>query len=147
MGTFEKKVIFDQPAELRLILSCLRITPTEKEVRQIQELSRAKIHWPDFLRCVDRHRVAPLVYRHLRRSGGNGVPAAVMSALHSRFESNTRRSLVNAGELVRLHQLFQENGLAFLPLKGSVLALQIYGNLALRHAGDLDLLVEPGQVE
>ena len=137
----------DLPAELRLILSCLRLTPTETEVRQIEELSRAKIDWPDFLRWVDRHRVAPLVYRNLRRYGGRGVPAAAMSALRARFESNALRSLVNATELVRLDKLFRENGIIWFPLKGSVLALQVYGNLARRHAGDIDLLVAPGQVE
>jgi hypothetical protein len=138
---------FDPPPELRLILACLRITPDAKEVQQIEELSRAKIDWPDFLRWVDRHRVAPLVYQNLRRYGGNGVPAAAISALRSRFESNSHRSLANAGELVRLAKLFQENGLGFIPLKGSTLALQVYGNLAGRHAGDIDLLVEPSQVE
>lgn len=138
---------FDVPPELRLILSCLRITPNEKDVQQIEELSRAKIGWPDFLRWVDRHRVAPLVYQNLRRYGGNSVPASAMSVLRSRFESNAHQSLVNATELVRLSKLFQENGIAFIPLKGSVLALQVYGNLAMRHAGDIDLLVAPSQVD
>jgi hypothetical protein len=137
----------DLPPELRLILSCLRITPNEKEVQQIEELSRAKIGWPDFMRWVDHHRVAPLVYQNLRRYGGSGVPAPAMSALRSRFESNAHRSLVNATELVRLYKLFQQNGIAFIPLKGSVLALQVYGNLAMRHAGDIDLLVAPSQEE
>ena len=100
------------PPELRLILSCLRITPTEKEVQQIEELSRAKIGWPDLLRWVDRHRVAPLVYQNLKRYGGNGVPASAMGALRSRFESNAHRSLANARELVRLDKLFRENGVA-----------------------------------
>jgi hypothetical protein len=70
-----------------------------------------------------------------------------MRALRSRFESNAHRSLANARELLRLDKLFQENGLAYIPLKGSVLALQVYGDLAKRHAGDIDLLVEPSQVE
>jgi hypothetical protein len=140
-----KKV--ELPAEKRLILSCLRLTPNDKEVQQIEKLSRGKIGWPDFLRCVDRHRVAPLVYHNLKRYGGNGVPAAAMSALRARFERNAHQSLVNATELVRLSKLFQENSLAFLPLKGSVLALQVYGNLAMRHAGDIDLLIDPSQEE
>ena len=70
-----------------------------------------------------------------------------MNTLRSRFERNAHRSLVNATELVLLYKLFQENGIACIPLKGSVLALQVYGNLALRHAGDIDLLVAPSQVE
>jgi Uncharacterised nucleotidyltransferase len=138
---------FDLPPELRLILSCLRLTPKEKEVQRIAELSSAKIGWPEFLKWVDRHRVAPLVYQNLRRYGGKRVPASVMSALRSRFERNARRGLANAAELVRLYKLFQEHGISVLPLKGSVSALQVYGNLALRHAGDIDLLVEPSQLE
>jgi len=136
----------DLPPELRLILACLRLTPNEKEAQQIEGLSQSEIAWPDFLRWVDRHRVAPLVYQNLRRYGGNGVPSSVMSALRSRFESNAHRGLANARELARLYQLFQENGLACIPLKGSILALQVYGNLALRHAGDIDLLVHPRHV-
>ena len=46
-----------------------------------------------------------------------------------------------------LYKLFQENQIPFIPLKGSVLASQVYGNLALRHAGDIDLLVAPQHVE
>jgi hypothetical protein len=137
----------DLSDELRLILSCLRLRPNEEEARQIEELSRAKIGWPDFLRWVDRHRVASLVYQNLKRYGGNGVPAAAMSALRYRFESNAHRSLANAVELMRLNQLFRKNGIAFIPLKGSVLALQVYGNLAMRYAGDIDLLIAPSQVE
>ncbi len=133
--------------EMRLILACLRVTPNAKEARQIKGLSRTDIAWPEFLRWVDRHRVAPLVYTNLSRYGGKTVPSAVMSALRFRYEKNARRGLANAAETVRLCQLFQENVIPVLPLKGSVLALQVYGNLALRHAGDIDLLVEPNKME
>jgi len=88
-----------------------------------------------------------LVYTNLSRYAGKTVPSAIKSALRSWFEINARRSLANAAELVRLYKLFQENDIPVLPLKGSVLALQVYGNLAMRHAGDIDLLVEPGQLE
>ncbi|WP_041283808.1 nucleotidyltransferase domain-containing protein [Desulfobacca acetoxidans] len=135
------------PPELQLVLACLRKAPHEQEVQQIERLSRGKIAWPDFLRWVDRHRVAPLVYENLRRYGGNGVPGAVRNALRSRFESNAQRSLINAAELLRLHTLLRENNIPCIPLKGSLLALQVYGNLALRHAGDIDLLVDRNHVD
>ncbi|MCL5039787.1 MAG: nucleotidyltransferase family protein [Firmicutes bacterium] len=100
-----------------------------------------------FLKLVDRHRVAPLVYTNLSRYAGKTAPSAMMSALRSRFESNTRRGLANAAETGRLCQLFQENAIPVLSLKGSALALQAYGSLALRHAGDIDLLVAPHHVD
>ncbi|MHB8066271.1 MAG: nucleotidyltransferase domain-containing protein [Desulfobaccales bacterium] len=137
----------DLAPELRLILACLRVTPDEKEAQQIGRTCQAEISWPDFLEWVDRHRVAPLVYTNLSRYAGKTVPSAIMGALRSRFEGNARRGLANAAESVRLCKLFQENAISVLPLKGSVLALQVYGNLALRHAGDIDLLVESNQLE
>lgn len=129
------------------MLACLRLSPNDMEVRQIEKLSKTKINWPDFLRWVDRHRVAPLVFTNLNRYAGEAVPSPIMSELRSRFERNAHRSLINAAELVHLCKLFQENGIPVFPLKGSVLALQVYGNLALRHAGDIDLLVNPHHVD
>ncbi len=138
---------FDLPPELRLILSCLRLSPNDLEVQQIEKLSRTASEWPNFLRWVDHHQVAPLVYTNLRRYAGKAVPSSIMRGLRNRFERNAHRGLANALELVRLHKLFQENGIPVFPLKGSVLALQVYGNLALRHAGDIDLLVNPRHVD
>jgi hypothetical protein len=44
------------------------------------------------------------------------------------------------GEIVRL---FAANGIEAIPFKGPMLALQAYGNPALRLYGDLDVLVQP----
>ena len=137
----------DLPPEMCFILACLRLTPNQEEVNRIEKMSRAKIAWPEFLRWVDRNRVAPLVYTNLSRYAGKTVPSAIMNALRSRFQGNASRGLGNAAELVRLCHLLQENDIPVLPLKGSLLALQVYGNLALRHAGDIDLLIAPHQVE
>jgi hypothetical protein len=129
------------------MLACLRILPNDKEVQQIEKLSNTKIAWHDFRMLVDRHRVAPLVFTNLQRYAREAVPPAIMRDLRSRFERNAHRSIANTSELMRLYRLFQENGIPVLPLKGSLLALQVYGNLALRHAGDIDLLVDPQHVE
>ena len=137
----------DLPGEMRLLLACLRVNPQAQEAQQIESLSQSNIAWPEFLRRVDRHRVAPLVYTNLSRYAGKTLPSAIMSALRSRFENNALRGLANAAESVRLCRLFQENAIPVLLLKGSGLALQVYGNLALRHAGDIDLLVAPHHLD
>jgi hypothetical protein len=136
----------DLSSEFRLMLACLRLNPDDREIRNIADLSRSEIVWPNLLNLVDRHRTAPLIYRNLRHHGKK-VPAPIMELLRSRFESNARRGLANAAELVGLYTRFQQNCIPVIPLKGSILASQIYGNLALRHAGDLDLLVAPQLVE
>ncbi len=51
------------------------------------------------------------------------------------------RNLHLAGELVSLLELFEANGVPAVPLKGPVLAVVLYGDIALRECRDLDILV------
>jgi hypothetical protein len=50
------------------------------------------------------------------------------------------------GELARLLKSFNENGIKAVPYKGPALAVQLYGNLALRQFCDLDILVRESDV-
>ena len=88
-----------------------------------------------------------MVYRNLSRRVGNGVPEQVLISLRNRFEKNTRRTLELTAELLRLIKLLEQGGIPVIALKGPALALQVYGDLGLRHAGDLDLLVHPDYVK
>jgi hypothetical protein len=49
--------------------------------------------------------------------------------------------------LMRVLGLLQANGIEAVPFKGLPLAVQAYGDIALRHACDIDILVRPGQLE
>jgi len=49
-------------------------------------------------------------------------------------------------ELLRLLDLFEENGVRAVPLKGPVLAESLYGNVALRYFKDLDILIDPADL-
>jgi hypothetical protein len=51
-----------------------------------------------------------------------------------------------AGELVKLLEHLHAHGLSAVPLKGPLLASSVYGNLALRPFGDLDVLVRKEEV-
>jgi hypothetical protein len=50
------------------------------------------------------------------------------------------------GELVKIVELFESHGIPVLSFKGPSLALTAYGNLSLRQAGDLDILVRERDV-
>ena len=56
------------------------------------------------------------------------------------------RALSQLAETVRLARLFEAAGIRLLALKGSLLALRLYGDVALRASGDIDLLVAPDDV-
>jgi hypothetical protein len=133
--------------EMRLLLACCRKTLGEADPEKIRWLSNNQIDWESFLRLADRHRVYPLVYHNLSRLARNGIPAHILRSLKDRFERNALRALALTAEMVRLVKLLEQNGILALPLKGPPLALQVYGDLALRHSGDLDLLVAAEHVE
>ena len=56
-------------------------------------------------------------------------------------------ALEQAAEALRLQALFDQAGVTLLILKGATLARRAYGEIALRDAFDIDLLVTPAQVE
>ena len=132
--------------EFRLLLACARKTLRPVDAERIAGLCQGPLDWPLFLRLVARHRVAPLVGQSLKGTGYPSVPERVQRDLRQGVEKNTLKALKQAAELVRLVRRFESAGIRVFPLKGPVLAMQAYEALNLRHAGDLDLLVDPASV-
>ena len=46
------------------------------------------------------------------------------------------------GELVKVMELLEDNGIKAFTYKGPVLASQAYGNIGLREFGDIDIFIE-----
>jgi hypothetical protein len=130
-------------AEWQLLLACARTRLTPAQQEAVAARVPAVTDWPGFLQLVDRQAVAPLVWRSLTGGRQVNLPEAVRVGLRQRVERNTHQALLLAAELARLVRRFEQAGIRVIPLKGPVLAVQLYGDLALRHAGDLDLLVDP----
>ena len=96
--------------------------------------------WPRLVAAAMGHGVMPLLHVGLRNSSA-GIPAVVRDELRRHFRDNARSNLFRAGELLRLLALLGEHGIQAVPLKGPVLAMSIFGSLAMRQFSDLDLLV------
>jgi hypothetical protein len=94
--------------------------------------------WAALLELASFHRVAPLLDRALRE--GNEASAG-REKLSAYVHSISTRSLLLTGELVRLLKAWQAQGIETIPFKGPALAVQLYGEPALRHFDDLDVLV------
>lgn len=127
--------------ELRLLLAAVHLEQSQSTLAVIAGLLAEGVDWSEVLLLVDRHRVAPLVYRSLRPFQRRGVEPGLLQSLRERVERNTEKALLQAGELRRIQQQMNQLKLPWLVFKGPVLAVQAYGDLTLRHAGDLDMLV------
>jgi hypothetical protein len=64
-----------------------------------------------------------------------------MSRLERHFRANGKRNRLLFEELLELLTLFEQNDIPAIPFKGPVLAMLLYGDVALREFGDLDVYV------
>jgi hypothetical protein len=105
------------------------------------------VDWNAFLLLVRRHQVPVLAQKALRLAGAGFVPSYVTAELKRFAASAGARALRSAAELVRLCQAFEAQDIAVVPLKGVLLSWQLFGDPGTRHAGDLDIMIRPEDLE
>lgn len=66
-----------------------------------------------------------------------------MRAIKQAFQTNLHKALLLSRELIRIVASLTAENIAVLPYKGPAAAEVIYGDLALRQTGDIDLLIRP----
>ena len=125
--------------EFRLLLACSWL-PRAPQTGHIAEVCAEGIRWDEFLTLVRRHQVPLLAYKILR---GEQIPADVRRELKGLGSSACAAALHTAAELARLSRAFAQHGIAVMALKGVMLSIQLFGDPATRHPGDLDLLLRP----
>jgi hypothetical protein len=69
------------------------------------------------------------------------MPAEWLARLRMQYMMNAARNMKMTAELLRILDALKEAGIKAMPLKGPVLAQQLYGDVALRQFSDLDILV------
>jgi hypothetical protein len=135
---------FQFTAEERLLLACSWVPDGRMGAVQGERVAaqcRAGVDWSAFLDLVDRHRLRALAHLNLKRHGQAWVPPTVLAELADRAAQDRTRSLRLGAECLRLARIFDAAGLAAIPLRGALVAWQIYGDPALRQARHLDLLI------
>src|SRR4051812_46460803 len=133
--------------EVCLLLECTRTYVDVKGANRIRSLLSKNVEWPYLLRLALGHGVMPLLYRSLNSTCSDAVPKPTLEELREHFYANAGRNLFLTKQLVNVVQFFETHGVQCIPYKGPVLAGSVYGNLAFREFGGLDILVRPGEYE
>ena len=131
--------------EARLMLCCARTQLDESEEARLLAILREvppDFDWNGLVNLTMQHGVLPLICRHLKNREDALVPPDVKRALHEYSGQIAQRNFVLTRELLRVLELLKANDVAAIPLKGPALAVAAYSNLAMRHFGDLDILVD-----
>jgi hypothetical protein len=123
--------------EWMLLIECASWRP---DLGRIGELVRSA-DGPRLLALAEDHGVTGQLAARLLGPREELVPPEILQALRERQRAQTFISLRMTAELFRLLDRFASQAIGALVVKGPVLAVQAYGDPAMRSYGDLDLLV------
>ncbi|MFY0803772.1 nucleotidyltransferase family protein [Peribacillus frigoritolerans] len=126
--------------ELKLLLEILKMEDYDS-ICLVKKESYIDIDWDEFLQLAWHHRVYPLIYSKLKKADDNRIPPYVIKTLYKEFKKNTLQMLHLSGEMEKVSELFTENQIRLLYLKGPAIASDIYGDISLRTSKDLDILI------
>ncbi|MBB5774970.1 nucleotidyltransferase family protein [Nonomuraea jabiensis] len=154
MSLFRHAWWSDRP-EFDLLLSLSRIEVTTSEAERCRRLLRDHkndFDWGLFIDQAGRHKVLPLVGRHIVRhnlhNGGDGIPLIPYRWLHnSVYFANKRRNEVLGQEFAVLFGALNAAGVPYAVRKGPVIAETLYRDPGLRRMNDLDLLIDRDDAE
>jgi len=132
--------------EVELLLSCARLELSNGQRERIGQLLADKLDWTYLLALAERHGLRPLLFRHLDATGPNSLPRSVQIKLWTAHEQRAQYNRTMAIELVSIMRTLEALNIPAIPYKGPVLAHCIYGDIAMREFGDLDLLLRPSDI-
>jgi hypothetical protein len=127
--------------EKQLLICCSRTRLDTPAAQELRRLLSSSLDWNFILRAAAEHGVAPLLLRNLSSAGATAAPAAQLASLKDHVRAASVRTLVLAAELIRILDALRAADIQGIPYKGPVLAVQAYGDLALREFEDIDLVL------
>jgi hypothetical protein len=143
----EDLCIPDETPEDLLLVECSQVLRRPKQTERIAHLLGHSLNWNYVLAVAGKNAVLPLVGKNLLSYHTLGLPAEVKGFLTEHLNAHLQRNMFLTGKLLEIIRSFDAEGIAILPFKGPVLATQAYGDLSARKYVDLDILVQPKQLE
>ena len=133
-----RKYLRKHPAakEYEFLFECCWAAFAHTGVRYPPDIDSGK-----FSEIAQRHKLITHLYPILKSNCEN-VPDELLQSFRELLQRHNMHILNLTGELLRISKLFEENHLPWLSIKGPALSVQLYGNIAARQSGDLDILVK-----
>jgi len=122
--------------------------PDSRVFAQLAEDAGRRVDWSWVFECAAAHKVAALLAARVEGCGAVAPIDDVTAARLRKFRDEARaRAVVALDTLREVGAHFDEAGLPFLVVKGSVLAEHVYHDAAARRFFDVDVVVHPEMIE
>ena len=135
------------PPEISFVLLCACSNPGKEHCDMIKNAANHVLDWNAVYKIAQNHRILPLLYINIKNNLHDRVDADVSSRLKRDCVYIAARSLYFSSVLNKIIALFRMHNIKVLPLKGPVVAKDLYGDAGIRVFSDLDILVEKYDAE
>jgi hypothetical protein len=133
----------DQRAEHQLLFCVARRNLDPNEVVRLRHLLGQTLDWGYLQNVAFDQGLLTLLSSHVISHGADLLQPAVLDRLRAELLSNRQSNLYLVRELVQVLSRFESAGIEALAFKGPLLSQLVYGDLGLRQAGDMDILIHP----
>ena len=132
---------------ISFLLCCLAPCPGPGNLQRAQAITSEELDWQALVKFALRHRVLPLLYQRLSTTYSSVVPNDLLLELRQYCKNVSIRNLLLTAELAKLLRLMTLSDIDTMPYKGPVLAKTLYSDINLRQFGDLDIVIEPHNMQ
>jgi Uncharacterised nucleotidyltransferase len=127
--------------ENELIVCIARRDIDDDQRAELRRIVRLPIDWDYLFAIAYAHGLLPLLHKHLGAAAADIAPANFLSRLKRESVANSQSVLHLIGKQLRVYKLFNDKGIPVALFKGPLLAEMAYGEISLRQAGDIDMLI------
>lgn len=103
-------------------------------------------NWQNILSLIRHHRYYH-VLEDIFKNHGDEISIAVKDELKNDYKRQLQDQLLIASELQKICSILNERKLFYINLKGTVLALQLYGKISDRLTRDIDFLIRENDID
>ena len=132
--------------EMGLLLAAARVSLGLADHQTIAQHLCKPLDWSLVLTMANWHRLHPALNKMFYEGKHEGIPLEVLQTLKEGLNNNALRNLKLMSLLFKILAEFKKSNIPVLLIKGLALAGPVYGDMALRRSGDLDLMVNPQDV-
>lgn len=115
----------------------------DSATKQLQQLDTEGFEWESLYALAKRHRMVPLLYHAIEKKWIGQPPAPILNEISDETRVHWLQAANRSYDQRRLLSSFERENISAIILKGTPLSYRLYGNFAIRHSKDIDLLIHP----
>jgi len=134
--------------EIKFILLASRLNPTEDDIKHCRALVKEVSYWDYIVDAAIRNGIGPILHKNLPLFNADEIiPEKVKTAFQQTYLKNLSRNIIIYQHFREVISVFAAQGISVIALKGIYLADNIYQDIGLRQLSDIDLLIQPKDIE